>query len=113
MPSGSSCASFDAKGRREVERITLPGIYRRDLARLSAPESTPVRFTAIAVHGPYAPEQGHRFNPNKLLLDPYARELIGDVKWSPAQFGYKPTRKDEGPLVQRARQRAGHAEMPR
>jgi glycogen operon protein len=40
-------------------------------------------------HGPYAPEQGHRFNPNKLLLDPYARALEGRLKWSDAVMGYK------------------------
>jgi glycogen operon protein len=41
------------------------------------------------VHGPYEPEKGHRFNPNKLLLDPYAYAHIGDVIWDPAIFGYK------------------------
>jgi pullulanase/glycogen debranching enzyme len=39
-------------------------------------------------HGPYEPEQGHRFNPNKLLLDPYSREFIGHLKWDHACFGY-------------------------
>ncbi|TDL78210.1 glycogen debranching enzyme GlgX [Palleronia sediminis] len=42
------------------------------------------------VHGPYAPEAGHRFNPNKLLIDPYARQLDGDVAWTDALLGYKP-----------------------
>ena len=40
------------------------------------------------VHGPYAPAQGLRFNPNKLLLDPYARELSSPLVWSPALFGF-------------------------
>ena len=40
------------------------------------------------VHGPYAPEDGHRFNPNKLLIDPYARQLDGAVIWDDALFGY-------------------------
>ena len=39
--------------------------------------------------GPYDPEHGHRFNPHKLLLDPYARELVGSVRWSDALFGYR------------------------
>ena len=39
-------------------------------------------------HGPYQPELGHRFNPNKLLLDPYAREIVGRFTWTDAQFGY-------------------------
>jgi glycogen operon protein len=40
------------------------------------------------VHGPYEPEAGHRFNPNKLLLDPYAKAHVGTLKWDPAVFGY-------------------------
>ncbi|MFT3859044.1 MAG: hypothetical protein QM742_16605 [Aquabacterium sp.] len=40
------------------------------------------------VHGPYAPEQGFRFNPFKLLLDPYAKALAGEVRWSSAHYAY-------------------------
>ena len=40
-------------------------------------------------HGPYAPRRGHRFNPNKLLLDPYAKALVGDLRWSDALYGYR------------------------
>jgi isoamylase len=40
------------------------------------------------VHGPYEPDAGHRFNPNKLLIDPYARQLVGTLKWGPELFGY-------------------------
>src|ERR1700758_5201042 len=40
------------------------------------------------VHGPYQPDAGHRFNPNKLLLDPYARAHAGGLTWDPAVFGY-------------------------
>ena len=39
------------------------------------------------VHGPYAPEQGHRFNPAKLLLDPYARAISGTIGWNDALSG--------------------------
>lgn len=41
------------------------------------------------VHGPYAPEAGHRFNPNKLLIDPYAKSIAGTIEWSDAMFGYR------------------------
>ncbi len=41
------------------------------------------------MHGPYEPERGHRFNPNKLLLDPYAKQLTGQFVWSDAHFGYR------------------------
>jgi glycogen operon protein len=42
------------------------------------------------VHGPYAPERGHRCNPGKLLVDPYAKALWGEVDWSYPVLGYKP-----------------------
>lgn len=41
------------------------------------------------VHGPYEPENGHRFNPAKLLIDPYARAISGIIKWDDALFGYQ------------------------
>ena len=40
------------------------------------------------VHGPYEPHNGHRFNPNKLLIDPYAKALDGDIQYGPEAFGY-------------------------
>ena len=49
----------------------------------------PGTIYAYRVHGPYAPEEGHRFNPNKLLLDPYARAIVGELTWGPELFGYK------------------------
>src|SRR3546814_19374592 len=41
------------------------------------------------VHGPYDPQAGHRFNPNKLLVDPYAKALYGQFRWSDAHYGYR------------------------
>ena len=41
------------------------------------------------MHGPYEPAAGHRFNPNKLLIDPYAKQMIGHIEWNPALFGYQ------------------------
>ena len=41
------------------------------------------------VHGPYNPEAGHRFNPNKLLIDPYAKLISGEIKWGQPTYGYK------------------------
>ncbi len=49
----------------------------------------PGALYGFRAHGPYAPEAGHRFNPNKLLLDPYARALEGRLRWSDALMGYK------------------------
>ncbi|GAI36336.1 unnamed protein product, partial [marine sediment metagenome] len=49
----------------------------------------PGTFYGYRVYGPYQPDGGHRFNPNKLLLDPYARAHAGSLTWNPAVFGYK------------------------
>ncbi|MDO9225309.1 MAG: glycogen debranching protein GlgX [Pseudomonadota bacterium] len=79
---------FDPKGRREIARIPLP--ERTDLVWHGyLPQVRPGQLYGYRVHGPYQPEAGHRFNPNKLLLDPYARAIDGQIKWSDAHFGYK------------------------
>src|SRR5207248_250266 len=51
-------------------------------------EIRPGQAYGFRVHGPYQPHLGHRFNPNKLLLDPYAKAIAGTVRWSDAMFGY-------------------------
>jgi glycogen operon protein len=53
------------------------------------PDARPGQLYGYRVHGPYAPAEGHRFNSNKLLLDPYAKSIRGDVKWSNLHFGYR------------------------
>lgn len=53
------------------------------------PEVRPGQLYGYRVHGPYDPHAGHRFNPSKLLIDPYAKALTGVVKWSDAMFGYR------------------------
>ena len=79
---------FDPKGRRELARIALP--ERTDLVWHGyLPQVRPGQLYGYRVHGPYQPEAGHRFNPNKLLLDPYARAFEGQIKWSDAHFGYR------------------------
>jgi glycogen operon protein len=52
------------------------------------PDVKPGQLYGYRVHGPYEPSAGHRFNPSKLLLDPYARAVNGDIEWSDALFGY-------------------------
>ncbi|HEY8518472.1 MAG TPA: glycogen debranching protein GlgX, partial [Gammaproteobacteria bacterium] len=71
----------------EVERITLPE-YTNEVWHGYLPDVGPGTLYGYRVHGPYDPENGHRFNPNKLLLDPYAKALFGTVRWSEAHFGY-------------------------
>ncbi|MEX2495284.1 MAG: glycogen debranching protein GlgX [Woeseia sp.] len=52
------------------------------------PDARPGQRYGYRVHGPYKPREGHRFNPNKLLLDPYAKNIEGWKGWSDAHFGY-------------------------
>lgn len=79
---------FDASGRRETERVALPE-YTHEVWHGYLPDVRPGQLYGYRVHGPYAPEAGHRFNPNKLLLDPYALELRGDIRWHDSVFGYR------------------------
>ena len=53
------------------------------------PDVRPGQFYGYRVHGPYEPEHGNRFNPAKLLIDPYAKAISGAIKWSNALFAYK------------------------
>jgi len=77
---------FDARGR-ETERIALPE-YTDEIWHGYLPDARPGQLYAYRVHGPYEPDAGHRFNPHKLLLDPYAKQIVGRLRWSPAIFGY-------------------------
>jgi len=79
---------FDSQGRREVKRIALPE-RTDDVWHGYFPEVEPGALYGYRVHGPYEPERGFRFNPHKLLLDPYAKSLAGRVVWSDAHFGYR------------------------
>jgi glycogen operon protein len=78
---------FDQSGAHETHRIELPE-YTDEIWHGYLPDIGPGQVYGFRVHGPYEPENGHRFNPNKLLLDPYARAHIGHLKWDPACFGY-------------------------
>jgi isoamylase len=78
---------FDSAGGTELERVVLPE-YTDQVWHGYIPDVAPGSVYGFRVHGPYAPTEGHRFNPNKLLLDPYARAHVGQLKWSPECFGY-------------------------
>ena len=78
---------FDSKGERELERIELPE-YTDEIWHGYLPDARPGTVYAYRVHGRWAPEEGHRFNPAKLLLDPYAKAHLGEVKWGPEVFDH-------------------------
>jgi isoamylase len=78
---------FDSEGKRETARIPMREQTDR-VWHVYLPEARPGQQYGYRVHGPYEPKQGHRFNPAKLLLDPYAKAIAGTIQWSGALFGY-------------------------
>ncbi len=78
---------FDESGAQEKERYAITE-NDNNIWHLYLPEAKPGQVYGYRVYGPYKPEQGHRFNPNKLLIDPYGRKLVGKLIWHKAIFGY-------------------------
>lgn len=79
---------FDGEGKKEVARIALPE-YTDEIWHSYLPDVRPGQLYGYRVYGPYKPEAGHRFNHHKLLIDPYAKALIGALEWNDALFGYQ------------------------
>ena len=79
---------FDRSGQHEEARIVLPE-YTDEVWHGYLPEARPGPALRLPRVWPLRPADGHRFNPNKLLLDPYARALSGRLRWSDAVFGYR------------------------
>jgi isoamylase len=78
---------FDTSGTRELKRFALHGPFD-GLWHGFLPGAGPGLVYGLRAHGPHAPEQGHRFNPHKLLMDPCAREIVGHFSWDPVHHGY-------------------------
>src|SRR3546814_10761977 len=70
---------FDDKGEKERGRIDLPE-YTDEIWHGYLPDARQEQLYGYRVYGPYEPEQGHRFNHHKLLIDPYAKALEGGRK---------------------------------
>jgi isoamylase len=79
---------FDPKGKRQVEAIDIRE-QTDQVWHCYLPEARPGLLYGYRVHGPYDPQRGLRFNPSKLLLDPYAKSIVGKLRWSDAHFGYR------------------------
>ena len=79
---------FDPGGRREIARLDLPECTD-EVWHGYLPNAGTGLIYGYRAYGPYRPQEGHRFNPYKLLLDPYARRLIGKLRWTDALFGYR------------------------
>ena len=88
-PPRSSCACStpreDAKGGPSHRRCrsTTDQVWHGYL-----PDVAPGQLYGYRVHGPYEPAKGHRFNPNKVVLDPYAKAIGRDLRWDDSLFGY-------------------------
>src|SRR5918999_169710 len=82
------CLFDSADAPQESERITLT--ERTDQVwHAYLPEVLPGQTYGYRVHGPFEPQNGHRFNPSKILLDPYAKSIGRDVRWADEVFGYR------------------------
>jgi glycogen operon protein len=79
---------FDASGVNEAARFELTECSN-SIWHGYLPDAPAGLVYGYRVHGPYAPQQGHRFNPNKVLLDPYARAIVGEFTNDPRSFGYQ------------------------
>ena len=99
---------FDMEGRTEIERIELPE-YTDEVWHGYLPDARPGTVYGYRVYGPWAPNEGHRFNSNKLLLDPYAKNHVGELIWGPEVFSYVMESKDD--MTFDERDSAGH--MPK
>ncbi len=89
------CLFDSPTAERESHRVTLPErtamVWHGYL-----PDLRPGQLYGYRVHGPYAPEHGHRFNPNKVVLDPYAKAVGRMVTWGNFEmFGYEVGHQDE------------------
>lgn len=79
---------FDSSGSREIERIPLPEVSDQ-VWHGYIPDCGVGTIYGYRVYGPYQPQQGHRFNHHKLLIDPYAKQLSGALIWSDSVYGYR------------------------
>ncbi|HEU4892565.1 MAG TPA: hypothetical protein VFT47_13505, partial [Vicinamibacterales bacterium] len=75
----------------ELESLTIPLSEQTDMVWHGyLPDVHPGQLYGYRVHGPFAPHFGYRFNPNKLVLDPYAKVIGRAVRWHDSLFGFKP-----------------------
>ncbi len=112
---------FDAEGHTERQRLALHGPHE-GVFHGFLPGAGPGLVYGFRAHGPFSPQQGHRFNPHKLLLDPYAREVVGRFQWAHELHAYRighehgPNSFDEqdsAPAALKARVAAPLAPLPR
>ncbi len=79
---------FDPSGRREIARLQMPECTN-EIWHGYLPNARTGLVYGYRAYGPYNPQDGHRFNSHKLLIDPYARRFAGALRWNDALFGYR------------------------
>ena len=82
------CLFDSPDATKESQRIKLPR-HTDQVWHGFFPDILPGQLYGFRVHGPWEPQQGHRFNANKVVLDPYARIIGRELKWDDSLFGYK------------------------
>jgi glycogen operon protein len=104
------CLFDSPEAERESHVITLPE-QTAQVWHGYLPEVRPGQLYGYRVHGPYAPHEGHRFNPQKVVLDPYAKAVGRMVRWGDLEmFDYAP-RGDGGDLIRDDRDNAALAPL--
>ena len=107
--TGVELCLFDADAPLEDERIAMPE-QTDNVWHVYLPGVQPGQLYGYRVHGAYEPEEGYRFNPAKLLVDPYAKALTGKLEWNDALYGFTrgdpyedltPDDRDSAPFMQR------------
>ncbi len=82
------CLFDSPEAEKESQRIPLTE-HTDQVWHAYIPDVLPGQLYGYRVYGPYEPNQGHRFNPNKVVLDPYAKLIGRTLRWDDADFGYK------------------------
>jgi glycogen operon protein len=88
------CLFDSVHSKAESKRIVLSE-YNNNVFHVYLPHILPGQVYGYRVYGPYAPEQGHRFNHHKILVDPYAKAIVRPIVWDDALYGYKTGSKDQ------------------
>ena len=105
------CLFDSTEAQQDSERIRFTE-YTDHVWHAYLPEVLPGQLYGYRVYGPYEPSQGHRFNPHKVLLDPYAKSIGRDVRWADEVFGYQ-VGNSEGDLSLDDRDSAAYAPLAR
>ena len=93
--TGVELCLFDGEnGSQETAKIGMTE-HTDQVWHIYLPDARPGQLYGYRVHGPYEPSAGHRFNPSKLMLDPYAKAIAGTIQWSDSTFGYEIGHEDE------------------